>query len=348
MNALQHRGVLAALAAALLFGAGTPVAKVLLGTTSPLVLAGLLYLGSGVGLAAWRLLRRSGRVRLERRNAAWLMGAVLAGGAVGPALLMWGLASLPASAAALLLNGEGVFTALLAWYLFKEAFDRRIAFGMLLIVVGAVVLSWPGEARFGALLPSLAVLGACFAWAIDNNLTRKVSLTDATYIAMIKGVVAGTANLLLALATGASLPAFATVIGAGALGLVSYGVSLVLFVVALRDLGTARTGAYFSTAPFAGAVLAVLLLREPLTLQLVLAGVLMAAGVWIHLSEQHRHVHVHRPVRHQHEHEHDIHHQHAHAPELPAGTRHSHAHEHQLLEHEHEHYPDAHHRHEHS
>ena len=194
MRAWRHPGVLAALAAALLFGVGTPVAKLLLGSTSPLLLAGLLYLGSGIGLAGWRLLRRSPRVGLQAGDVAWLLAAVACGGALGPALLMWGLASLPASGAALMLNAESVFSALLAWFCFKEPFDRRIALGMLLIVLGAVVLSWPGEASFGAVLPSVAVLGACLAWAIDNNLTRKVALSDATWLAMIKGLVAGTTN----------------------------------------------------------------------------------------------------------------------------------------------------------
>jgi drug/metabolite transporter (DMT)-like permease len=247
----------------------------------------------------------------------------------------------------LLLNAEGVFTALLAWFVFKENFDRRIALGMLAILAGAAILSWPGRAGVAALWPSLAVLGACFAWAVDNNLTRKVSVADASFIAMTKGLVAGATNLVLAVATGASWPPMAVVAGAGLLGLLSYGTSLVLFVIALRHLGTARTGAYFSIAPFFGAVLALGFLAEPLTLQLVLAGVLMVIGVWLHLTESHKHRHEHEPLEHIHEHQHDEHHQHVHADGSPATTRHKHWHRHAPLVHSHEHYPDIHHQHPH-
>jgi drug/metabolite transporter (DMT)-like permease len=266
---------------------------------------------------------------------------------VGPALLMWGLSRMPASGASLLLNAEGVFTALLAWFVFRENFDRRIALGMALIVAGAVVLSWPGEARLGETLPALAVLGACLAWAIDNNLTRKVSLGDATFIAMTKGLAAGATNCLLALAAGANLPSAAVILAAGLLGLLGYGLSLVLFVVALRELGTARTGAYFSTAPFAGALIAVAFLGEAVTMQLLLAGALMGVGVCLHLTEVHEHEHTHEALEHEHEHEHDLHHQHGHPEPVPPGTRHTHRHRHEPVTHTHPHYPDAHHSHDH-
>jgi drug/metabolite transporter (DMT)-like permease len=260
---------------------------------------------------------------------------------------MWGLSAMPASAAALLLNAEAVFTALLAWFVFRENFDRRIAFGMTLIVAGAAVLSWPDDARLGAIAPALAVLGACLAWALDNNLTRKVSLADATYVAMVKGVVAGAVNTSLALLAGAILPPPSLALGAGLVGLAGYGISLVLFVLALRDLGTARTAAYFSVAPFAGAVLAIALLGEPVTLTLGVAALLMGWGVWLHLTERHAHLHTHEPAEHTHEHVHDEHHQHAHDAAVRAGTRHSHPHRHERMTHSHPHFPDAHHRHDH-
>lgn len=345
-SALVHPGVAAALAAAALFGAGTPMAKQLLGTVDPWLLAGLLYLGSGAGLALWRLLSRAEPVELPADQRGWLAGAVVAGGVLGPLLLMFGLSRMPASGASLLLNAEGVFTALLAWFVFKENFDRRIALGMLAIVAGALVLSWPGEARIGDAWPSLAVLGACAAWAVDNNLTRKVALADATWIASVKGLVAGGVNLALGLAVGASLPSAPWLAGALLLGLAAYGISLTLFVVALRHLGTARTGAYFSVAPFFGAVLAVGWLGEPVTPALLAAGALMAAGVWLHLTEQHAHPHTHQAQEHDHEHAHDVHHQHEHA-EGPVAGRHSHPHRHEPLTHAHTHYPDAHHRHSH-
>ena len=347
-GALRDRGVLAALGAAVLFGAGTPFAKLLLEGASPWLLAGLLYLGSGMGLFIYRRIRRPPATQLSRPDKAWLAGAILAGGVAGPALLMLGLSSMPASGASLLLNAEGVFTALFAWFVFKENFDRRIALGMALIVAGALVLSWPGEADFGRALPALAVLGACLAWGLDNNLTRKVSLNDATFIAMAKGLIAGATNFAFALAAGAQFPAPGVLAGAAVLGFLSYGVSLVLFVVALRALGTARTGAYFSTAPFAGAVLAVLMLGEPLTGQLIAAGLLMAAGVWLHLTEHHGHRHKHEATRHEHAHVHDEHHRHAHPEGLDPAEPHVHAHSHEPMTHEHPHYPDAHHRHEHS
>jgi drug/metabolite transporter (DMT)-like permease len=343
---LSQPGVAAALVAAALFGAGTPLAKLLLADVSPWMLAALLYLGSGLGLALWRTMRGAPKVTLPPGDRPWLAGAVLAGGAAGPVLLMFGLSRMPASGASLLLNAEGVFTALLAWFAFRENFDRRIAIGMLAIVAGALVLSWPGEASFGSAWPALAVLGACFAWAIDNNLTRKVALNDATWLAAVKGLAAGSVNLVLALWLGSALPAAPLVAGGMVLGLAAYGISLVLFVIGLRHLGTARTGAYFSVAPFFGAVLAVLGLGEPITAALLVAGALMALGVWLHLSEHHEHEHAHEPMEHEHEHEHDAHHLHAHA-DGQTGLRHSHRHRHEALTHTHGHFPDELHRHSH-
>lgn len=344
------RGIGASLAAAVLFGAGTPVAKLLLAEANPWLLAALLYLGSGLGLALLRSMRHASAVRLPPGELKWLAGAVLAGGVVGPVLLMLGLVAMPASSASLLLNAEAVFTALLAWFVFKENFDRRVALGMLAIVAGGLALSWPGQANWPGWQPSLLVIGACLAWALDNNLTRKVSLADASWIAMVKGLAAGATNLVLALALGASWPAAPVVVAAGLVGFASYGASLALFVVALRELGTARTAAYFSVAPFCGALLAVGLLGEPITWPLLIAGALMAMGVALHLSERHGHEHQHQPSEHTHEHAHDgrdAHHDHAHRPPVPLGTRHSHPHQHQALVHSHPHFPDAHHRHEH-
>ena len=342
----RQAGVPAALAAALLFGAGTPLAKWLLDGVSPWLLAGLLYLGSGLGLTLYRRLIHAPAVRLPRNELSWFAGAILAGGIVGPVLLMIGLTGMPASGASLLLNAEGVFTAVLAWFAFKENFDRRIALGMGAIVAGAAVLSWPGEARFAGLWPTLAILGACFAWGIDNNLTRKISLTDATWIASVKGLVSGGVNLMLAVSLGAAMPALPNVAGALMVGFLAYGVSLALFVVGLRHLGTARTGAYFSVAPFFGALLA-LLMGEPVTMPLLIAGALMALGTWLHLTERHEHEHDHIEGWHDHEHVHDEHHQHQHDVPVTPGTKHRHLHRHDPLVHTHAHFPDAHHRHRH-
>lgn len=344
----RQTGVPAALGAALLFGASTPLAKWLLDMVSPWLLAGLLYLGSGIGLTLYRLLSRAPTVRLPRHEAPWFAGAIIAGGGVGPVLLMFGLAGMPASGASLLLNAEGVFTALLAWFAFHENFDRRIAVGMAAIVVGAVVLSWPGEARFGDVWPALAVLGACLAWSLDNNLTRKVALTDATWLASIKGLSAGVVNLLLAFALGATWPPLPKVASALLVGLLAYGVSLTLFVISLRHLGAARTGAYFSVAPFFGTMLAIPLLGETVTARLLLAGAFMALGVWLHLTEQHCHEHTHEAIEHEHEHRHDAHHPDTHHDHVaPSSAKHSHWHRHEPLTHTHAHFPDAHHRHRH-
>ncbi|MFC8681337.1 EamA family transporter [Microbacterium ureisolvens] len=344
--ALSNRGVQAALAAALLFGAGTPLAKLLLGDVSPWMLAGLLYCGSGLGLTIVRLVRRAERVHLGRAEVLPLTGAILAGGVAAPVLLMLGLSHMPASGASLLLNAEGVFTAVLAWMVFRENVDRRVALGMLAIVAGAVILSIPTGAEVGEAWPSLAVLAACLCWGVDNNLTRMVALNDATWLAAVKGIVAGPVNLVLAFALGATLPALGLTAAALGVGFLAYGVSLALFIVGMRHVGTARAGAYFSVAPFFGALLAVAL-GEPLTWQLVVAGLLMALGVWLHLTERHGHQHTHERLTHDHWHTHDEHHQHEHPEPVPAGTRHRHPHTHEPMTHSHEHYPDAHHRHTH-
>ncbi len=341
---MRHTGILAALAAAILFGASTPFAKLLLGDVGPWLLAGILYLGSGIGLSAVRLVVRGERSRLGPGEWPWLIGAILSGGVAGPVLLMFGLSGTTASTSSLLLNAEGVLTAVLAWVVFKENADRRIVMGMLAIVAGAVVLSWPGGS-VEASWPALAVLAACLFWAIDNNLTRKVSLSDPLRIAAIKGLAAGGTNVALAFALGAEMPEPGTAAIAAALGFLGYGLSLAAFVVGLRELGTARTGAYFSTAPFVGAAVSVLLLGEPVTVRLLAAAALMGFGVWLHLTERHEHAHRHEALEHEHAHEHDEHHRH-HGAEEPIGA-HVHWHRHEPMTHRHPHYPDAHHRHGH-
>jgi drug/metabolite transporter (DMT)-like permease len=340
--------ILYAIAAAALFGVATPLAKLLTPAMSPWLLAGWLYLGSGVGLAIVRALAGRRGASIARTELPWLIGAIASGGIAGPLLLMWGLQGTSGSSASLLLNAEAVFTALIAWFVFRENFDRRIALGMLLIVAGAAILASPGSDRTGWSVHALGVLGACLAWGIDNNLTRKVSLADATTIAMLKGLVAGAVNVGLGLALGDGRPSSMQVAATAVLGFFSYGVSLVLFVKALRGLGTARTSAYFSTAPFVGVVASFIVLREAPAWGFFVALVLMAAGVWLHVSERHAHRHTHPPMDHEHEHVHDEHHQHAHGREVDEGEPHSHPHHHEGTTHSHAHYPDAHHRHRHS
>lgn len=349
-NQGMNRNVLFALLAAALFGASTPFAKLLVGDISPVLLAGLLYLGSGLGLTIIRLVRDSGwqPSGLTRAEWPWLLGAIFFGGVVGPVALMFGLMTTSGSSASLLLNLEAVLTAVIAWMVFKENADKRIVLGMAAIVAGGVVLSWPTEdTRASDWLGPVLVSVACLCWAIDNNLTRKVSASDALFIAGSKGIIAGLVNTLLALILGASLPGALTTLETMTVGLLGYGFSLVMFVLALRGLGTARTGAYFSTAPFIGALIAVLVFGESTGAQLWIAALLMGIGVWLHLTEKHSHEHVHEPLEHAHSHSHDAHHQHAHEFEWSGAGEHVHPHSHAKIRHEHEHFPDIHHRHGH-
>jgi len=352
-SSLIWPGVPLAVVSAALFGASTPFAKLLLGAgLSPWLLAGLLYLGSGLGLAIVELLRRlrgapSAEAPLRRADLPWLALVVLSGGMAGPVLLMLGLSITPASAASLLLNLEALATLALAWLWFHENVDRRLLVGALAILAGAVVLSWQGGPEgFG--WGAMAIAGACLAWGIDNNLTRRLSAADPVQIALIKGLAAGTVNLVLAIVAGAALPGLGTIGGAALIGFFGYGVSLVLFVLALRHLGAARTAAYFSTAPFIGTVLAIAMFDEAVSAQLVASGLLMAIGLYLHLTERHAHEHHHEALEHEHRHVHDEHHQHEHEVGDPAGEPHSHGHRHAPLVHRHPHYPDLHHRHGHA
>jgi drug/metabolite transporter (DMT)-like permease len=347
-------GIASALIAALLFGASTPLAKLLLHDVAPLLLAGLLYVGSGLGLLALLALRalRAGPAASHMRRPSagdmgWWGGAILAGGVAAPVLLLLGLRQLGAAQASLLLNLEGVLTALLAWFVFRENFDRRIALGMAAIVLGGLVLSWDPAATAGWSLGALLVAGACACWALDNNLTRKIATHDALMIACAKGLVSGVVNLTLAGMLGAHWPPLNATAGALLVGFLGYGVSLALFVVGLRQLGAARTGAYFSLAPFFGAALAIPLHGEPLSTALLLAGALMAVGVWLHLTERHLHEHSHELLEHEHSHRHDAHHRHEHGFAWDGREPHTHGHAHEPLVHAHAHFPDIHHRHHH-
>jgi drug/metabolite transporter (DMT)-like permease len=310
----------------------------------------LLYLGSGLGLALMRLLRDKGWASpgLPCQEWPWLLGAIAFGGVFGPLLLMVGLAHTSAANASLLLNLESVLTAVIAWLVLRESTDRRIVMGMVLIVVGGAVLVWPSGKVADDWVGSLALAGACLAWAIDNNFTRRVSATDAVFIAGSKGLVAGCVNTSLGLALGAAWPATGLVASAMVIGFLGYGLSLVLFVLALRGLGTARTGAYFSTAPFVGAALSIALFSEPVSAVFWLAAGLMGAGVWLHLSEHHAHDHQHTALTHAHPHRHDAHHQLPHGADWDGTEPHTHAHPHEPLIHRHAHFPDIHHRHSHS
>ncbi len=338
----------AALFAAFLFGASTPFAKQLVGTISPILLAGLLYLGSGIGLGLAKLIRdKNWYSGLSKDEWQWLLGAIIFGGVLAPIFLMIGLVHTRAATASLLLNLESVLTAVFAWIFFKEHTDRRIAFGMFLIVAGGVILSWSKQTLSTNWVGSIAIAIACLCWAVDNNLTRKISSSDSLFIAGSKGLVAGIVNVSLALAIGLTFPAWSNINYALLVGFLGYGVSLVLFILALRGLGTARTGAYFSTAPFIGAAIAIIFLHESTSLLFWIAALLMGIGVWIHLTEHHDHTHTHEALFHNHSHIHDEHHQHQHDTPWDGKEPHTHPHQHEPFTHSHHHYPDIHHRHKH-
>lgn len=341
-------GVPLALGSAALFGAAPPLSKLLLEEVSPFMLAGLLYLGAGVGLAIFRLVRGTARetneAPLTASDMPWLALAIGMGGILAPVLLMFSLSLTTASSSALLLNLEGLATMAIAWLVYRENVDRHLMLGAFAILAGAMLLSWNGQGLAvdtGALL----VAGACVAWGLDNNFTRRISATDPVIIAMLKGLVAGVVNVGLAVLGGAALPSLPVLGAAGAVGFFGIGVSLVMFILGLRHLGTARTGAYYSLAPFIGAVLAIVVLDEPVTTRLLIAGALMGLGLWLHLSERHEHEHDHELLEHEHAHRHDEHHHHDH--DGPVTEPHSHWHRHEPMRHKHPHYPDLHHRHGH-
>ncbi len=346
----MNRNILYALLAAMLFGASTPFAKLLVSDVSPVLLGGLLYLGSGFGLALVRLLRDKGwqPPNLSRSEWPWLLGAIFFGGVAGPVALVFGLAHISGSHASLLLNLEAVLTALIAWLVFRENAGRRVVLGMATIIAGGVMLTYPWSGGSASAWTGIAAVAlACVCWAIDNNLTRKVSASDALFIAGSKGLMAGAVNTVVALLLGAVLPGMPTVLSAMTVGFLGYGISLVFFVLALRNLGTARTGAYFSVAPFLGAAISLPLLGEAATPQFWLASALMAWGVWLHLTEHHVHKHTHEPITHSHTHTHDEHHRHLHDFEWKGDEPHVHRHEHLVVTHKHPHFPDIHHRHTH-
>jgi drug/metabolite transporter (DMT)-like permease len=351
---LKNSGVMLALISALLFGASTPLSKYLLIEIDPLLLAGLLYLGSGIGigiiLIVKIILAKPNTIeKINYHDLKWLMLTTLMGGMIGPILLMQGLKLTNASTASLLLNMESILTAVIAWLILKEHTSLNQVLGMIFIVVGSVILASSSHFSGPNVIGMLLIIGACLAWGIDNNITRQISSSNPYIIVCFKSLVAGSTNTILSIFFAKkfliSMPMIFTTLS---IGFLSYGVSLVCFVLALRNIGTARTSAYFSSAPFIGALLSVIFLAEALSFQLLFACLFMAIGVWIHFIEHHEHEHTHEELIHEHLHIHDEHHQHEHLPSDPQGEPHSHLHHHKPIKHKHPHYPDIHHRHKHT
>lgn len=356
MKKANFSSALAALTAAALFGASAPFSKLLLENIQPVPLAALLYLGSGIGTLLLRLLWRgkdsqTQETSLSRADLPWLLGAVLAGGVAAPILLMLGLQHTPGAAASLLLNFETVATSLIAFFAFREAIGRKIWAAIGLVTAASILLSWDPSGGWGFSMGSLAILSACVLWGVDNNFTRNISAKDPGAIVIIKGIAAGGFSAVLALLTGQTFPGGVTLLLALLLGALSYGLSITLFILALRGLGAARTSALFGSAPFAGMLLSLILLGERPALIFLPALVLMAAGAWLLLSEDHEHWHLHESILHDHRHaHHDTHHTHEHGPDkvLNPNEEHAHSHAHAPTRHAHTHNPDVHHRHEHS
>lgn len=349
----RYTAIMQALAAALLFGLSAPASKLLLGSIEPLPLAAFLYLGSGFGLLMLKgvqSLKKQSTVSeagIKREDIKWLGGALLAGGVAAPVILMFSLKATPAATASLLLNFESVATALLAGLIFKEAVGKRVWIAVAFITAACILLSWDMGGSFGISLGAAGIVAACALWGLDNNLTRNISAKDPVAIVMVKGLGAGTVSLILALAAGSKLPDIITILEAMGLGFVLYGLSIVLFILAMRSLGSARTSAFFGVAPFAGAALSLLLFPDNVNIMFFISIPIMAAGAILLLKERHGHMHLHEHVLHEHRHSHtDGHHNHTHEGQ-EAALMHSHVHEHETLQHTHAHAPDIHHRHGH-
>jgi drug/metabolite transporter (DMT)-like permease len=322
------------------------MAKVLLPRVEPVMLAALLYLGGAVALWGGSLLRRRvDEARLQRADVPSLVGVAILGGGLGPVLMLCGLTRLSGVSGALLLNLEAPFTMMIAVLLFREHLGPRAGLAAACIVGGGVVLAAPDAWALGDEFGALMLAGACLCWGIDNNICQRLSLRDPVAVVRVKALTAGLGNLGIAFALGERFPAAEVLGGALALGALSYGLSLLLDMHALRLLGAAREAAYFATAPFLGAAMAIPLLGEHPGLSHAAAALLMAAGVVLLRRETHSHEHTHDPLEHEHVHMHDEHHQHIH--EGPVSEPHSHSHRHDPVTHTHPHVPDLHHRHRH-
>lgn len=356
---MMHRNLypaLQALAAAFLFGASAPIAKLLLADIEPTLLAGFLYLGSGIGLLLFRMIRRSSvgaeeaEAKLSRADIPWLAAAILSGGVAAPVILLFSLRSTPAATASLLLNFECAATTLIAAILFRESIGRRAWAAILCITFAGILLSTDLGGAWGFSLSALGILIACLFWGLDNNFTRNISAKDPMMIVTVKGFGAGLVSLGAGFLLGNPLPRFDALLGAMLLGCMSYGFSIVLFIHAMRGLGAGRTSALFGTAPVAGIILSLILFREtPDALFFLIALPVMIIGAIFLVTEQHGHHHRHDTILHEHRHTHDDEHHGGHHPNADELSRsHAHAHLHDDVEHEHPHMPDIHHRHRHA
>ena len=340
--------VLLGIISAALFGISTPLSKLLLGSLSQFQLAGLLYLGAGLGMVPFVIHRRrsSPRHRLDPRNTRRVVAAVLFGGCLGPVFLLLGLTAARASSVSLWLNLELAATAILGRLFFRDHLGRAGAVGAAgALAAGVLVTVSEGPA---GVVPALWVCAACVCWGLDNNLTSTVDALTPPEMTMVKGLVAGTVNLFIGTITSGSLPPAAVGLESLLVGALCYGGSIVLFITAAQRMGAARGQVVFASAPFFGVLASFLLLAERPSWYQAAAVVVFLGAIALMLRGRHSHRHLHEPLVHIHAHRHDdLHHDHAH-PGLPPGTVHTHPHVHEPAEHEHPHLPDLHHRHPHA
>jgi drug/metabolite transporter (DMT)-like permease len=340
------RGGLLALLAALLFGASTPLVQLFGGNVGAFSTAALLYAGAAaVGALSRRPVEREARV--ARGDLKRLLAMAAFGAVIGPVALAWGLQRTSGTSASLMLTLEALFTALLAWRLYRETMDGRVWAAMLLLLAGGIVLILDqGRSGTAQLWGLLAVALATAAWGVDNALSRVLAERDPGQVVLVKAVLGTAATVALALVWREPVPSAVTAIALFAVGATGYGLSLRFYLLAQRAFGAARTGSVFAFAPFIGAALAVALGDRAFSVMMLLGSLLMLAGVVLHLAESHAHQHAHVEIEHEHAHRHDDgHHTHMHDP-MPVGP-HSHRHRHEPLQHSHPHAPDAHHSHEH-
>lgn len=356
MNKSRIYPIFQAILASVLFGASAPLSKILLGQIEPIPLASLLYIGSGTGLTLLQLFlsvtkkQNIEEAKLKKADIPWLIGAIVAGGVIAPIILMISLKNTPASTASLLLNFESVATTLIAILFFKENIGKQLWKAIICITLASIILSWDFSNQWGFSLGALGIISACICWGIDNNFTRNISAKNPFTIVTIKGLAAGFFSLFLAFILRNHFPSIKVILIIILLGFICYGLSTVLFVFAIRQLGSARTSALFGTAPFIGAMLAFIICGDIPGIMFFISLPIMVIGTALLLKEEHNHIHRHEHIQHEHKHCHtDLHHNHIHTKEQePSGNGyHTHVHIHEQIEHSHEHTPDIHHRHAH-
>jgi len=338
-----------ALLAAFLFGLSTPLSKILLNDFSPVMLASLYYLGSGFILYVLSFFKiTSQETSFEKNDIPYIIGFVVCGGIIAPVMFFTGLKLINALNVSILLNFELILTALIAWLFFKEHISLNLVVSMILITLSAIMLGFDIKSfKFSSSYGVILVMFACFMWAIDNNLTSKISLKNPLNIAIIKGLAGGSINFILAFLTNQLIINITSLLYGTIVGFICYGISLYLLILAMRYIGASRAIAIFSTNPFIGIFFSFLLLNEPISFQIIVAFFLASLAVFLVLTEKHSHLHKHEFLEHEHLHIHDEHHKHKHDHEIPKDFQHTHRHIHEEIEHSHPHTPDIHHKHNH-